>query len=496
MVWANFLHFYQPADQQPDILAAIVAQSYRPLLKGFLENRRARITVNINGSLLELFDKHGYHDLIEALGTLGKRDQLEFTGSAKYHAFLPFLNKEEVARQVSANEESLKYYLKDGYKKNGFFPPEMAFKEDLAPIIEGLGFKWIIIDEIAYNGKVEQIDYSKTYKIDGANLYVFFRERRPSNLIMSAICRTKESFLEVFKEDLKKNQYMLTGMDGETFGHHRPGLEKTLLDILKAKVIDLVHVSELIHLYPDTKTVLPVQSTWASSPKDIESGAQFLSWSDPTNPIHGWQWKLTDLALSHVRRLDRGSAKYESLRQDMDKALGSDHFWWASAKPWWSVEMIELGANRLLKLIRELDNATEEDKSEAADLYEKIVSTSFAWQRTGKIRELAKERFQHNKIPFKDRTWGLGGVGGSHYRAFIKMMHDLERESAKTGEYERATLWRDSIWRLEKKWDIYEAINTIDLLRTEIGNERVEKMLKKYHDEYHQLRGGQPEDRF
>jgi len=313
---------------------------------------------------------------------------------------------------------------------------------------------------------------------------------------MSAICRTSKSFKEVFKNDLKAKRYMLTGMDGETFGHHRPGLEKTLLDILKAKIIDLVHVSELIQLYPESETILPVQSTWASSPKDIERSAQFLSWSDPANPIHGWQWQLTDLALSHVRGLDEKNDHYQALRRDMDKALGSDHFWWASAKPWWSVEMIELGANRLLKLIRELDNTTDQEKAEASILYEKIVSTAFEWQRTGKIREMAKERFAHNKIPFKDRTWGLGGVGGFHYRAFIKMMKDQETQAAQSGEYEKATLWRDSIWRLEKKWDIYEAINTIDLLRTEVGNERIEAMLKKYHDEYHRLRGGQPEDRF
>jgi len=34
MYWANFLHFYQPWGQQEDIMEAIVAQSYRPILNG------------------------------------------------------------------------------------------------------------------------------------------------------------------------------------------------------------------------------------------------------------------------------------------------------------------------------------------------------------------------------------------------------------------------------------------------------------------------------
>ncbi len=35
MNWLNFLHFYQPANQQADILEAIVTQSYRPIFKNF-----------------------------------------------------------------------------------------------------------------------------------------------------------------------------------------------------------------------------------------------------------------------------------------------------------------------------------------------------------------------------------------------------------------------------------------------------------------------------
>ncbi len=38
MKWANFLHFYQPSNQQPDILGAIVAQSYRPIIDGIKKN--------------------------------------------------------------------------------------------------------------------------------------------------------------------------------------------------------------------------------------------------------------------------------------------------------------------------------------------------------------------------------------------------------------------------------------------------------------------------
>ena len=110
MRWAPFFHFYQPADQQPDILEAVVAQSYRPLLNGFKKHKKTRLTLNVTGALLELFDKYQYRDLIDILRELGQAGQIEFTSSSKYHAILPFLDKEEIARQIRINDETNKFF--------------------------------------------------------------------------------------------------------------------------------------------------------------------------------------------------------------------------------------------------------------------------------------------------------------------------------------------------------------------------------------------------
>jgi len=56
-------------------------------------------------------------------------------------------------------------------------------------------------------------------------------------------------------------------------------------------------------------------------------------------------------------------------------------------------------------------------------------------------------------------------------------------------------LWRDSIYKLQNKLDIYDTINAIDLLRVEIPYKEVEEMIEKYKDKYRQIRGGQPEQR-
>lgn len=495
MRWANFLHLYQPAGQQPDILEALVNQSYRPLLEGFKKHRRVRFTLNISGTLLELFDKYKYRNLIDILKELGREKRVEFTSSAKYHAFLPFLEKQEIIRQIRINDESCRFFLGETYKPKGFFPPEMAYHEKLAEIIDDLGFEWIILDEIACGGKIGDVDYKKIYRIKNTKLKVFFRERRLSNLIMSAVVRSRETLLQAMSNDLKSSRYLITAMDGETFGHHRPGLEKMLFEVFKTEEFELIKISEIPNYYKDIKELVPVRSTWASNQQDIKKNTQFLSWLDPENGIHYWQWALTNLVLNEVYRMDNAHPRYELVRKKMDVALSSDQFFWASAKPWWSVEMIEIGAFNLLNTIRHIHDVNPKKLDKARNYYEKIVSTAFNWQRTGKIRQMMQEQKSILRIPFKDRTIGRGGTEKGVYYAFIDMMKGLEKKAAKAGEYEKAILWRDAIYKLEHKLDIYDVINAIDLLRVEISHQEVEKIIKKYKEKYLVIRGGQPEQR-
>ena len=495
MKWANFLHLYQPVDQQADILEAIIAQSYRPILTNLLQAPSVKVTLNINGALLELFDKHGHRDLIDILRQLGESGRAEFTSSAKYHAFLPFMEADDIIRQVKINNESNTFFLGQAYRPRGFSPPEMAYQTNLAPIIESLGFDWLILDEIALTGEPGQVDYTKIYQVKNSKIKVFFRERRLSNLIMSAVVRSPATLREAMKDDLTSSRYVVTAMDGETFGHHRPGLEKLLADVLTTTDFDLVTISELLDHYPDTAEADPVPSTWASSKEDIDRGVQFLSWRDPENEIHAWQWELFELVRGQVRAYDQSCPDWPEIQHRMDVATASDHFWWASAKPWWSLEMIEDGAYRLLDAIRHIPEADPAAVKHAGELYEKIISTAFTWQRTGRIRRMMSEQGSILRIPFKDRTIGKGGAEAGVYDAFMTMMKRLEQEATEKREYEKAILWRDAMYKMENKLDIYDTINAIDLLRVEIPNEEVEKTIEEYKDKYRAIRGGQPEQR-
>lgn len=495
MRWANFLHMYQPAEQQPDILEAIVAQSYRPIIQGLTDHKRVRLTLNINGALLELFDTYGHKDLLEKLRALAFEGRVEFTSSAKYHALLPLLNEHEITRQITLNNETLAFYLGDHVKPQGFFAPEMAYDRKIAPLVESLGFSWIILDEISCGGEVGQIDYQSIYTIEGTHLKVFFRDRRLSNLIMSAVVRSRDTLLEALGDSVHDDTYIVTAMDAETFGHHRPGLEKMLFEVFDTTEPELIQISDAPSYFSQQKTIAPTQATWASSKQDIEKGIQFLSWSDPENPIHTWQHAFTAAVLKEVYALDQAHPEHPMIRKKMDIALASDHFWWASCKPWWSLEMIEDGAFRLLDTLRSIPRVSAATLEQGRDFYEKIVSTAFTWQRTGKIRKMMHDQQAILRIPFKDRTIGKGGAEEGVYWAFHDMMQRLEKEAVEKGEYEKAILWRDALYKLENKLDIYDTINAIDLLRVEIPHKEVEETIERYKAQYYAIRGGQPEQR-
>jgi len=494
MYWANFLHIYQPANQMPDILKRIVNESYRPILKSLKGNPHAKITLNINAVLTELLFKKGYIDIIDDLRLLGSKGQIEFTSSAKYHAFLPLLPEKQIIRQIELNDKTNTKYLGSVYNPNGFFPPEMGYSPSVSKIVSQLGFKWIIIDEIAFNGHIDQLDFQQLYEIKNTNhLKAFFRERRTSNLIMSAVVRDHQDLLNYFNKDQKHFKYLITAMDGETFGHHRPGLEKLLHNIYSEKKFNLVTISELEQYIENIQEVKPTNSTWASSENDIKQGIQFISWQDPTNIIHKWQW----LSVNHLLRLIKKYHTYQGtnhqLKEKIDASLASDQFWWASAKPWWSLEMIEEGAYKVMQSVHAIKQSTEQEKNKAYNYYQKIVLKAFEWQRSGLIRKIAEERDKNPKIPFKKRTLKQGKP--EFYYAFIDKMKKRMLMAAKKQEFEKAIIWRDAINKIDNENDIYDAVHACDLLRQNMKWGELEEIMDLYKKKYKKIKSGQPEQR-
>lgn len=425
MYWANFLHIYQPPTQSPEILSRVTHESYRKILKGLLENPQAKLTLNISGCLTEMLAKNGCQDVIDDITTLLQRKQIELTASAKYHPFLPKLPDDQIIRQIKLNTETNRKYFGDLYQPKGFFPPEMGYDNRVGKIIKELGYQWVILDELA---SPVPLDPTKTYQ-SNEGLYYFFRERASSYQILTAQIGTAHSLMREFSDRIKHNQYLLTAMDGETFGHHRLGLEQLLVEIYQSPKIPTVFVSDLINLFPGKISVEPHSSSWALIPKDVVKNVLFSRWDDPTNPIHQKQWELTNLAIALAKK--EGPEEQKQL----DAALYSDQYWWASAKPWWSLEMIERGAFELLSVINNFRSASLDDRKKADDLYIDIIRTGFEWQRNGTVNRLshAADEELHSRM-----HEGKASLSKADFTQMIRTLEKQMMTAASNREYSRA----------------------------------------------------------
>lgn len=471
-----------------DILERIVCESYRPLFNGFLERPSLKFTLNISGSLTDQLIEHGYTDVLDTLRTLMERGQCEVSESAKYHPFLPLTPSEEILRQIRLNHETHVKIFGPAYRPIGFFPPEMAYNRHVADAIKDLGFQWTVLDEVAIPESGFAFDVVR--KIRGTNIAVFFRSRLVSNMIMSGAIRTFASLKEKIGSDLERDGYLLTAMDGETFGHHRAGHEQILFDFLSS--VQTAHLSDLIKSLPQGPDVDPLASTWAASQDDTTSGKQFLSWNDESNEIHKTQWEFTRWITEYVYRLPQ-DARYDVVRQKLAEGLPSCQYWWASAKPWWSLEMIEAGAFRLKEVIFANPDRTADDEAKANAYYQKIVLTAFEWQRTGYIRTLAQQRSTRARIPLKKDMLEQGDRAG--YEGLLALLRLQMQKAAELEEFEQSILWRDAVHKLEHHLDIFDAMHVITLMRAKIPSGEIDAFLEKFRKEYKEKKSGQPEQR-
>lgn len=380
MRWASLLHIYQPPGQDPAIIRKVCRESYERILDILERNRTAKLTLNINAVLCEQLVRIGKRSILERIRRLASSGRLELTGSAKYHVILPLLPEREIVRQVQENERTNRRFFGRTYRPSGFFLPELCYSNRVARTIERLGYEWIVLDEVAFNGRFgdRRLRFGLPYRVAGTKrLEVFFRSRRVSDLFFTTgINRTADFFATIRRWYRPQPKTLVTACDGENFGHHRPGLDRVLAGLLRHPRIESVTYAEL-RGEPDG-AIRPRPSSWASWPEEVKTGVPYLLWQNPKNAIHRLQWRLTH---SVLRAFD-GRRPPAQARRTLDAALHSDQYWWASAAPWFGVEQIDEGAKLLVRALEQLP-APKSTVSRARLLREHIVSLARQWLKSG-----------------------------------------------------------------------------------------------------------------
>jgi len=406
--WSNFLHIYQPPTQTEAIVRKVTEESYRTLVRTLKEAPGGKITLNISGVLTEQLARYGLDDVIRGLRELAERGQIEFTGSAMYHPILPLVPREEVVRQIKLNTDVNHHYFGKIYKPAGFFPPEMCYSYEVAQTVAELGFRWIIVDEISFNGKIRSVKYDRLYEVEGlGDFLVFFKERPFSAGITYGTYPSADPFLAALSGSLEGHSYLLTGTDGEVYGHHRPGQEKLLSEVFARGVPKTCTISELIGHFVELNTVSPLPSSWSTWEDEMAQGIPYPQWQYPGHELHRLQWQLTNFVLHTVKESPPAAPRFSEARSLLDQGLHSCQYWWASCRPWWSVEMIEWGARKLYQAVEVLGDAIDRQQiAEAGRLFQAVVGQARKWHESGEAQRLKQQYKKEHPEVSTELTFG------------------------------------------------------------------------------------------
>lgn len=366
--WAPLLHIYQPPTQEFKVLKSIDKECYKPLFCLLDEYDDVRFCLNISGVLIELLYEFDLSDTMDLLKNLVSESKIEIVGTAKYHPILPLIPEKEVQYQIQMNEEINRREF-GRWERKGFFPPEMAISGSVAKFIRQLGYKWVIMSGIACP---EAWSYDKIYTSPNG-LQLFFRDDILSNKISFKNISAKEfvdSIKEIFqpKEVLNtkssKDRYIITAMDGETFGYHISHYEKTFLKKVLDQInnednIQTIFISELDQHFPlSSKKIIPLESSWSTTFEDIKAGIPYPLWKHPENNIHKYYWKLMKSLNNLMNLADKLDIKkdwevenyYNTARYFYNRGIYSCPTWWANPQNGtWSPNLIYKGIELLIR---------------------------------------------------------------------------------------------------------------------------------------------------
>lgn len=394
MRWLNILHAYQPPDWDRRVIERVVRESYWPLTVFLRDHPTVKLTLNIAGSLTEQLASHGHRQVLHGLKLLVERGQVELTTMPKYHPLLPLLTDEEVTTQIEANQAANRRAFGAVYQPRGLFPPELAIDARTGPQAHAFGLSWLVADELALTGRFgERLPTGTSWT--GTDVRVLFRHRQLSDLLAFELQLSHVTeFVRRLPEFGLQDDILITAMDAENLGHHRPGAEAAWQALVTQPNVETLTVSEFLRFSVKPQSIIPRPTSWATDDHDLAKGVPYPLWQNPENPIHQALHRLADKARETllVHRHHRG---YTEARQRLDRAQASDVFWWASMRPWWDAPIVLREAAEFARALDPLD--LKPNPLETAWL--EVERTVQEWEQTGRAAGARAKYLDEHRAP-------------------------------------------------------------------------------------------------
>jgi alpha-amylase/alpha-mannosidase (GH57 family) len=327
---------------------------------------KAKITFNYTGSLVEQLNElmnvdfdprlKELWDRFRELKRLGRTD---FTGCGYFHPIFPLIPEDDRRKQIETHLEIYKETF--GGKPEGLWLPELAFRMDIIPLLEEMGFKWVIVDapHVVNTNKDKnrnELLYRPHYaKHDGHTIIVIPRDRDISNAQQSGynplwLKNEVEHKIQPFNDG---SMLLTVATDGENGWFRHSGENagfwgwffEPLLYLLNKdpdfQFIKLTTIGEYLKEHPPEDTIVVEDGSW-NVPGTFDDG-RFLKWTEGKERQEVWNniLETSKLVREVNERIEKLSeSRVASLRSDLKQAWrwllmaeASDYFWWG-AQDW------------------------------------------------------------------------------------------------------------------------------------------------------------------
>ncbi|MDE6637451.1 MAG: glycoside hydrolase family 57 protein [Muribaculaceae bacterium] len=323
-------HYYYDDFANEDIISNLAERSYIPMCKTLLEMAEEygpdfKCAISISGTAIEQLQQ-SEPEVIELLRKLADKGCVEFLGGGFAHSLASLEDPEEFMRQVNIEQKTIKMVF--GQTPKVFANTELIYDDDIASMIQAMGFKAVIVPGAKHILGWKSPDYVYTAATAPKLKMLFTNDKLASDIShnfnnpeWSEYPLTADKYVNWIAELPAEEQIVNIYLSMDTFGGFIPA-SSGIFDFLKAlprfgkeKGVRFTSPSEVVG---KLKAVDTVTIPYA------------ISYVDGTR-IDVSAWKGNDLQREALNKLygvaERVSmVEDRKIQQDWEYLQGSDHF--------------------------------------------------------------------------------------------------------------------------------------------------------------------------
>ena len=328
-------HYYYDDFANDEIITRIAQRSYLPANQMLLDiireyGKKFKVAFSISGTAIEQIEQY-VPEFIDSMKELAATGCVEFLSETYAHSLAALEDPEEFAAQVKAHDA--KIYQLFGQRPKVFRNTELIYDDDIASMVQALGFKGIITADAKHVLGWKSPNY--LYKAASApKLRMLLKNSklsddisfRFSNPDWASYPLTADKYIDWIASTPQEEQLINLFMNYETFGELQPR-ESGIFEFMKAL--------PRFAAERDVQFMTPSEVISKLKPVDALAVPYPMSWSDEARDPSAWlgntlQQEAVKKLYSIAERVRLCSDS--RIKQDWNYLQASDHFFYMSTK--------------------------------------------------------------------------------------------------------------------------------------------------------------------